>query len=104
MTLFLSTVKDSTRRLNLFAEGAMLDADMEISVPKTEVMHARSKIQALLSPVNRKEVHVGDEAEWDSQTPVRTRDDCDDAFPTASGLSLHQQDLCGEARRLPFHN
>jgi len=27
-------VEDITRRLNLFAEAAMLDADMEISVPK----------------------------------------------------------------------
>ena len=65
-----------------------------------EVMHA--KIQALLSPVNRKDVDL-EEMKQNGTLKHQCEHD-DDAFPTAPGLSLHQRDRsnCGEARRLTF--
>ena len=75
----------------------MLDADMEISVPKTEVMHA--KIQALLSPVNRKDV----EEMKQNGTLKHQCEHCNDAFPTASiavpAGSLWREDRSTESLR-----
>ena len=89
-------VERCTERLNALAEGAKRDADMEISIPKTEVMHVKN--QAAVSPATLKDVK-----ELQEQDILKFKCEfCDAAFTTKTGLAHHQREWCGEATREAF--
>ena len=88
-----TTVEHSIERVNAFAEGAKRDADMEISIPKTEVMHIKK--QTPVSPATMANVKkLGEEEVLKFKCEF-----CEAVFKNKQGLSIHQRRWCGEATR-----
>jgi hypothetical protein len=82
-------------RLNKLARGAEQDADMEISLPKTEVMHVKAQVP--VSPVTKQDYRNITEC----KAPVLgfRCEFCGDGFDTRQGLRQHRSMHCAEARR-----
>jgi hypothetical protein len=87
--------QSAEERLNKLAVGARDDADMEISLPKTEVMHV--KAQAPVSPATKKDYRNITEC----KAPVLQFkcEFCGDGFDTKQGLQQHKSMHCAEAAR-----
>ena len=91
-----TAVERCIERINAFAEGAMRDADMEVSIPKTEAMHVKK--QAAVSPATMKDVKA-----LEKQNMLKFKCEfCEAAFTSKTGLDHHLREWCGEATREVF--
>jgi hypothetical protein len=90
--------EQATRRLTAIAEGARRDADMEISVPKTECMHC--KIQDAVSPVCAADY----ERLSSGKNPALSFKcaHCGRCFDRHQGRALHITRFCTEAKAVAW--
>jgi hypothetical protein len=86
------TAREASERVSRLAAGALKDADMEISVPKTEAMHVRD--QPAVSPVRR-----ADYTDKELAKLLKHKCEyCGDGFDTKQGRNQHVTS-CGLASR-----
>jgi hypothetical protein len=86
------TAREASERMSRLAAGALKDADMEISVPKTEAMHVRD--QPAVSPVRR-----ADYTDKELAKLLKHKCEyCGDGFDTKQGQNQHVTS-CGLASR-----
>ena len=86
------TAREASERVSRLAAGALKDADMEISVPKTEAMHVRD--QPAVTPVRRSD-YIGKEL---AKLLKHKCEYCGDGFDTKQGRNQHVTS-CGLASR-----
>ena len=77
-------VQAASRRISSIAAGSRTDAAMEISIPKTKVMHIHPRVR--VSKTEPEEIAA---LKLKHICPACTRD-----FPTKRGLSIHQARWC----------
>jgi hypothetical protein len=86
-------VEHATERISKFEGGALKDADMVISRPKTEVMHV-CRQEAPVAVTNEDVEELIEEGVLKHKCEF-----CSAAFPTKAGLSMHVSRWCGEVDR-----
>ena len=79
-----TTVEQASARISAISSGSKNDASMEISIPKTKVMHVHRKVR----------VSETTDEEIASMGFKNVCPDCQRDFPTKRGLAIHQGRWC----------
>ena len=79
-----TTVEQASARISAISSGSKNDASMEISIPKTKVMHIHRKVR--VSETTEEEIAA---MKFKNVCP-----DCQRDFPTKRGLAVHQGRWC----------
>ena len=98
--LLQESAAEAEERVTRLAVGAELDADMEISKPKTECLHVSQ--QSAVSPV-RPEQYKAAAAGKGAVLKFKC-EFCSDGFDTHQGLEKHKTSHCREARRCTLND